>query len=104
MVTIAPINPRIRWIGPDGYLTKEAIDILVGLRGIGTESGGSVTLNGIQTLTNKTMDGDLNTFQDIATGSLKTRTGLDGSVVTGTAGAVNDLGIWDANGDIIGIA
>lgn len=60
-----------------------------------------VDLAGTQTLINKTIDGDDNTLQDIATGSLKSRTGSDANVVTGTAGVSGDLPVWDANGDII---
>jgi hypothetical protein len=54
-----------------------------------------------QTLTNKTIDGDDNTLSDIATASLKSVTGADTSVVTGTAGADGYLAKWDANGDAI---
>ena len=54
-----------------------------------------------QTLTNKTIDGDDNTLSDIATASLKSVTGSDTAVVTGTAGADGYVAIWDGNGDAI---
>lgn len=56
----------------------------------------------IQTLTNKTIDGDDNTLQDIATASLKTKTGSDGNVVTGTAGSSGQPAVWNADGDVVG--
>ena len=54
-----------------------------------------------QTLTNKTIDGDDNTLSDIATASLKSVTGSDTAVVTGTAGSDGYVAIWDGNGDAI---
>src|SRR5690606_10445515 len=60
-----------------------------------------VTLDGTQTLTNKTIDGDDNTIQDIPTSALKDRTGQDDDVVTGTAGTSGNLVAWDANGDAV---
>lgn len=54
-------------------------------------------------LTNKTIDGDLNTLQDIPYSAIKStsRTGLDVKLVTGTAGTNGNLVKWDANGDAI---
>lgn len=54
-----------------------------------------------QTLTNKTIDGDDNTLSDIATASLKSVTGADTSVVTGTAGSDGYIAIWNADGDAV---
>jgi hypothetical protein len=54
-----------------------------------------------QTLTNKTIDGDVNTLQDIGTGSLKTKTGIDAAVVTGTAGTSGNLSSWNGDGDLV---
>lgn len=60
-----------------------------------------VLVDGVQTLTNKTMDGDANTFVDIGTGSLKTKTGSGGRVVTAiAAGTANWLVQWTAAGNI----
>lgn len=53
------------------------------------------------TLTNKTIDGDDNTLSDIGTASLKTKTGSDASVVTGTAGTSGNLAQWNADGDVV---
>lgn len=58
----------------------------------------------IETLTNKTIDGDDNTLQDIAYSSIKStsRTGSDTKLVTGTAGSDGDVAFWNADGDVIG--
>lgn len=54
-------------------------------------------------LTNKTIDGDLNTVQDLPYSAIKStaRTGLDTKVVTGTDGDANDLMMWNADGDAV---
>jgi hypothetical protein len=53
------------------------------------------------TLTNKTIDGDDNTLSDIATASLKSVTGSDTAVVTGTAGTDGYVVKWNADGDAV---
>jgi hypothetical protein len=60
-----------------------------------------VFANLAQTLVNKTMDGDDNNFVDIHTDSLKDRTGVDTDVVTGIAGTDGNLGMWNADGDMV---
>jgi hypothetical protein len=54
-------------------------------------------------LTNKTIDGDLNTLQDIAYSSIKStsRSGLDTTLITGTKGSTNELVKWNADGDAV---
>ncbi len=54
-------------------------------------------------LTNKTIDGDLNTLQDIPYSALKStsRTGLDTKIVTGTKGSANEVGMWNSDGDMV---
>lgn len=54
-------------------------------------------------LTNKTIDGDLNTLQDIAYSSIKStsRSGLDVTLVTGTKGDNGELAKWNADGDLV---
>ena len=66
-------------------------------------SGTIVGTSDSQALTNKTIDGDLNTLQDIAYSSIKStsRTGSDVKLVTGTAGTSGDLSIWNADGDLV---
>ena len=54
-----------------------------------------------ETLTNKTIDGDVNTLQDIATSSLKTRSGSDATVITGTKGTNGYVAKWNADGDLV---
>ncbi len=55
------------------------------------------------TLTNKTIDGDTNTLQDIAYSSIKSssRTGLDTKIVTGTKGSANEIAMWNSDGDAV---
>lgn len=54
-------------------------------------------------LTNKTIDGDTNTVQDLPYSAIKStsRTGLDTKVVTGTAGTTDNLAKWNADGDLV---
>ena len=56
-----------------------------------------------QTLTNKTIDGDDNTVQDLPYSAIKStsRTGSDVKLVTGTAGTASDLSIWNGDGDLV---
>lgn len=56
-----------------------------------------------KTLTNKTIDGDDNTIQDLPYSSIKStsRTGLDAKLVTGTPGSTDDCAKWDDNGDLV---
>lgn len=54
--------------------------------GVFSKPGGGVTADSTDTLTNKTIDGDNNTIQDIAVSSLKS--GTDGELIT-----------WDASGN-----
>lgn len=53
------------------------------------------------TLTNKSINSDNNTITNIATTDLKSPTGSDTNVVTGTAGTSGNLVKWDANGDAV---
>jgi len=61
------------------------------------------SLAGTEIFTNKTMDGDLNTFQDIPYSAIKStsRSGLDVTLITGTAGTAADLAVWNADGDLV---
>lgn len=54
-------------------------------------------------LTNKTIDGDLNTVQDLPYTALKStaRSGLDITVVTGTKGDNGELSKWNSDGDLV---
>ena len=100
-MTTLGFYPGMQWTDRDGRLTAEAQRLLATLVQLSNGDLTGVTSDGIQTLTNKTMDGDLNTLSDIGTNSLKTRTGEDNSVVTGTAGTASTLAKWDANGDLV---
>ena len=55
------------------------------------------------TLTNKTIDGDDNTLNDIGYGSIKStsRSGDDATLVTGTAGTSTYAAVWNADGDLV---
>jgi len=64
-------------------------------------TGALVGISDSQTLTNKTLDGDDNTLSDIATSALKSVTGSDAAVVTGTAGTTDYVAKWNADGDLV---
>lgn len=90
------IDPRSGYLTRDGFLLFQTFVNAV------NGTGASVTVDGIQTLSNKTVSGDLNTLSNIGTNSLKNRTGSDNQVVTGTAGGSGTIAQWDANGDVVG--
>lgn len=68
---------------------------------LGDATSEALRVDATQTLTNKTIDGDANTLRDIATSSLKSVTGEDTAVVTGTAGTSGNLLAWNADGDAV---
>lgn len=55
------------------------------------------------TLTNKTIDADLNTITDLETDNFKAsaKTGADLKFVTGTEGNADELPIWNSDGDLV---
>lgn len=65
--------------------------------------GGTAVKDVSQTLTNKTIDGDDNTLQDIGYGSIKStsRSGSDATLITGTKGTSTYVAIWNADGDLV---
>lgn len=83
-----------------GLMTREGQNLIQLLVSSINGEGAVLTTNSEQTLTGKTMDGDNNTFTDIPTSALKTKTGVVARVVTGAAGSSGDLAVWDANGDL----
>lgn len=90
------LDPKTGQLTYEGFLVFQAIIAFFQ----GTQSA-AVTTDGIQTLTNKTLDGDANTFTDIPTASLKNRTGNGGKVVTATTvGTSGNLAQWDASGNV----
>lgn len=102
MTTQVTFRPGTQIVDPrSGLLTREGNQIIAAILSFyqGTQSA-AVTTDGIETLTNKTMDGDANTFTDINTSSLKTKTGNSGRVVTGNAGTAGDLAQWDGAGNV----
>lgn len=54
-------------------------------------------------LTNKTIDGDLNTVQDLPYTAIKStaRTGSDTKLATGTPGSTDELSKWNVDGDLV---
>ena len=102
-MSVLGFPPGAVWSDPKtGQLSPEAQRFIQQIILSQNGEGAGATIDGIQTLTNKTIDGDLNTLSDIGTNSLKTRTGEDNTVVTGTAGTSGTLAQWDANGDLVG--
>lgn len=103
-MTVGQINPSIRLLDPKtGLLTAEGVRFFGSLTQTVTVAGSLVSTTAVQTLTNKTMDGDVNVFVDIHTSSLKNRTGVDTDLVTGTEGASGELGQWNTDGDLVGV-
>lgn len=104
MVAFVNINPNTQILDlKTGLLTRDGFQVFQAILSFyqGANSA-AVTTDGIETLTNKTMDGDANTFTDIGTASLKTKTGSGGRVVTGTASPVNTMAKWDSSGNLTG--
>lgn len=64
---------------------------------------GAITASSSDTLTNKTIDGDDNTLQDILYSQIKStsRSGADTTLVTGTAGTSGNCAEWNADGDLV---
>lgn len=88
-------DPRTGQLSPDAQrLLQSFVQALNG-------AGASVLTDTIQTITNKTIDGDQNTLTDIGTDSLKNTTGSSTDVVTGTAGTSGTLGQWDGSGNLV---
>lgn len=97
------VTPRMQLIDvKTGQLTRDGYLLLASLNdAISDATSDFVRLDATQTLTNKTVDGDANTFTDIPTSALKTKTGTGGRVVTATAaGTKFALVTWDANGNV----
>lgn len=71
------------------------------LKGKDLPSGTIVGTTDTQTLTGKTINDDNNVLSNIATSALKTKSGSDDTVITGTAGTNGDLSQWNADGDLV---
>lgn len=91
----------MQWSQPNGQLTPDAQRLLQNIIASNNGEGAGVTVDAVQDLTNKTIDGNHNTLTNIDTDSLETRTGDDEGVVTGTAGRPGFLGQWNDNGDLV---
>lgn len=90
-------SPSFGKLTRDGFLLIQALT-----QAINSATSGYVLIDGIQTITNKTMDGDANTFVDIGTGSLKSKTGNGTKVVTASAAGTNgSTAQWDASGNLV---
>lgn len=99
-MTVLGFFPGMQWSDPKtGQLTADAQRLMINLVQANNGEGAAVTVDGIQTLTNKTIDGDTNTLSDIETNSLKSRSGDANTVVTGDAGTAGTLMVWGSEGD-----
>jgi hypothetical protein len=97
------VTPRMQLIDmKTGQLTRDGYLLLSSLNdAISDATSDFVRLDAVQTLTNKTIDGDANTFNDIPTAALATRTGDGTRVVTAdAAGTSGRLAEWDADGNL----
>lgn len=102
-MSVLGFPPGAVWSDPrTGQLSPEAQRFIQQIILSQNGEGAGATIDGIQTLTNKTISGDTNTLSDIGTNSLADRTGEDNVVVTGTAGTSGTIAQWDANGDLVG--
>lgn len=95
-------SPSMQIIDPKtGQLTRDGANLVQFFVQSVNGAGAVLTNDGEQTLTNKTISGNLNHLSDIDTDSLETRTGSDEAVVTGTAGNGGTLAVWSATGDLV---
>jgi len=99
---IIGFSPGMMWNDPrTGFLTPDAQRLLQSFILAMNGAGATLTNDGIQTITNKTIDGNENTLTNIDTDSLKDTTGSGTDVVTGTAGTSGTLGQWDGSGNLV---
>lgn len=76
-----------------------------------TGSDKSVSLTGTETLTNKTLTSPTINSPALSADSVDAiteiasalKSGADGTLVTGTAGSADDLGLWNADGDLVSV-
>lgn len=94
------INALGAKIGKDSSAVTSSHDYK--LSGV-TGSAKAISDSSTDTLTNKTIDGDDNTVQDLPYSSIKStsRSGDDTTLVTGTKGTDGDLSQWNADGDLV---
>lgn len=94
-------NPGMQWVDNRGFLTAEAQRLLQQITASNNGEAAGVTVDGQQTLTQKTISGDQNTLSDIDTNSLKNLTGDGNYVVTAPEPVTGKLALW-SNGDLVG--
>ena len=97
------VNPNTLLFDPGtGKLTREGVRLIDSInRQISDSTSDYVRIDATQVLTNKTMDGDSNTFRDIPVSALAALTGNFDTAVTGTPGTSGNLVQWDANGNAV---
>jgi hypothetical protein len=99
------VTPRMQLIDmKTGQLTRDGYLLIASLTdAVADATSDFVRIDAVQTLTNKTLDGDANTFTDIPTSGLATKTGTGTRVVTASAaGTSGRIAEWDANGNLVG--
>jgi hypothetical protein len=89
--------------GPNfGKLTRDGFLLIAQLTdAINDATSDFVLVDATQTLTNKTMDGDANTFTDIPTSALKSRTGNGARVVTAAAAGTSGRLVQWSTGNLV---
>lgn len=101
-MSIIGFSPTSQIIDPrSGYLTRDGALLVQFLVQAVNGAGAVSTIDGVQTLTNKTLDGNRNDFSNIPSSAMAEPTGTGASVVTAPeAGTTNYLAMW-SNGDLI---
>ncbi len=103
MVVFVGVDPNTQFIDMQtGRLTRDGFQIIQAILTFyqGANSA-AVTTDGVQTLTNKSLSGNSNTFSSIPTNALDNTSGSGSEVVTATSPGTNGtLAQWDGAGNI----
>lgn len=101
-MTLVAFSPNSQIIDPKtGLLTRDGFMLVQFFVQAVNGAGAVLTIDGIQTLTNKSISGDSNTLSNIPASAMADPTGDGDGLVTATApGTTNYLAMW-SNGDLV---